>query len=69
VPCGLRRVVNFFACLIGIFGRPQSVAAWKIVSSYLLWCLWRKEMIVVFYPTFLVVSLIHSLCTWDALRF
>jgi hypothetical protein len=37
-----RQVVDLFACW-WIGGSTPSVAVWKIVHSYLLWCLWRER--------------------------
>jgi hypothetical protein len=36
------QVVELFACWRELYGSPQSAVVWKIVSSCLLWCLWRK---------------------------
>jgi len=36
-----RRVIDMFACW-WMFGRPMSVAIWKMVPIGLYWCLWKK---------------------------
>jgi hypothetical protein len=37
------RVVDLFTCWRGVFGKPQSVAVWKMVPSCLSWCIWRER--------------------------
>jgi len=36
------RLANLFNCW-WTGGRSRSVAVWKMVPSYLMWCLWRKR--------------------------
>jgi hypothetical protein len=36
-------VVDLFACWRGQFGSLQSVPMWKMISSCLMWCIWRER--------------------------
>jgi hypothetical protein len=36
------QVIDLFTCWRKLYGSPQSSAMWNMVSSTLLWCLWRK---------------------------
>lgn len=37
------RVIDLFVYWKGKFDRLENAAMWKMVSSYLMWCLWRKR--------------------------
>lgn len=34
-----RKVVDLFACWKGLSGCPQGAVVWKIIPTYLLWCI------------------------------
>jgi hypothetical protein len=38
-----RRVAGFFACWKGQFCRLWNAEMWKMVLSYLMWCIWRER--------------------------
>jgi hypothetical protein len=45
----LRRVVDLFACWRGQFDSLHNVTLWKMILSFLMWCIWsgEKEITVV----------------------
>jgi hypothetical protein len=36
-------MVDLFACYKGQFGSIQNVVVWKMVLSFVMWCLWRER--------------------------
>jgi hypothetical protein len=44
LPWVMLSLVDLFACWRGLYGSPQSAVVQKIVSSRLLWCLWKERI-------------------------
>lgn len=69
-----RRVVDLFACWTAEFGSIHSVAVCKMISSCLMWCIWRgsndqsfedSERIVVELKAFFFNTLYHLTVAYD----
>jgi hypothetical protein len=38
-----QRMVDLLACWRAQFGRHHSIEVWKIILSYLMWCIWKER--------------------------